>query len=83
MLFRSISEQKEGTFENICKTFTSTYQIKTWLYSTLKHTEDLDPVDTDSEDWGVAQLREKKFNIFRFIPRKYNVLCTRHISYNH
>ena len=60
-----ISTQELGEFETICKTFISTYQIKTWLYSTLKHAEDLDPVDTDSDNWGLIQLRDKNFNKYK------------------
>ena len=64
-LLKWISGQEAGTFEKICKTFISTYQIKTWLYSTLKHEKDLDPVDTDSDNWGLIQLKEKKYNKYQ------------------
>ena len=69
-----ISTQEPGAFETICKTFISTYQIKIWLYSTLKHAEDLDPVDTDSDNWGLIQLRDKNFNKYKNSNKKCDKL---------
>lgn len=67
-LDRWIRENADGSFENICHTFTSTYQIKTWIRSALGHDDDIVPEDSNAisvENYGIMGLRNRQHKRYK------------------
>lgn len=64
-LLKWIHANDQDTFKNVCKTFTSTYQIKTWLKSTLKEDNDVDSIDTETDNNDLMNLGIKNFEKFK------------------
>ena len=68
-LIKWISDNGMKSFEEICHSFTSSYQIKTWLRSTLKYDTDSEMEeeddDSDIENYGILKLQKRNYKIYK------------------
>ena len=74
-LIKWINNNNAKVFEEICHTFTSSYQIKTWLRSTLKYDNDQEEEeddDSDIENYGILKLQKRNYKIYKKYLAKPN-----------
>ena len=68
-LIKWISDNGMKSFEDVCHSFTSSYQIKTWLRSTLKYDTDSEMEEEDDEDdienYGILKLQNTNYKMYK------------------
>lgn len=68
-LFKWIEDNGMEKFATVCHSFTSSYQIKTWLRSTLKYDTDPDINEEDDgsdiESYGILKLQKRNYRKYR------------------
>ena len=54
-------------FAEICRSFTSSYHIKTWLRNTFRNDSVYhdDPDESDAEDYGILKFKKRNYRVYR------------------